>query len=127
MWTRPLLPLVFASLTAPAMAQPPLSGRPQLFEINPAHSLVGLSVRFMGLSKVRGAFASFAGSILYFADQPERSSVSAIILTRSINNQRDRPRSPLTQPRLLRRREIPLHHVSQHGRPAYTLRIPGGR
>lgn len=98
MWTRPLLlsvasVLLVAFHQAPAMAQLASSPLPQRFEINPAHSQVGFSVRFMGLSNVRGAFATLEGSILYFADQPERSSVSVVILARSINtNTADRDR-----------------------------------
>ena len=85
--------LLIAFRTAPGMAQLAGSPLPQRFEINPAHSQVSFSVRFMGLSNVRGAFATFEGSILYFADQPELSSVSVVILARSINtNAADRDR-----------------------------------
>ena len=98
MWIRPLLRsalsvLLVALQRAPAMGQLPSAGLPQRFEINPAHSQVGFSVRFMGLSHVRGAFATLEGSILYFAAEPERSSVSVVILARSINtNAADRDR-----------------------------------
>ena len=63
-------------------APPPL---PQHFEVDAAHSLLGFSVGFMGLSQVRGAFATFAGTIMYAPDAPQRSSASLIILAKSIN------------------------------------------
>ena len=86
--------LVSASAQQPS-ALPPL---PQHFEIDDAHSMMGFSAGFMGLSTVRGAFATFGGTIMYVPDAIQRSSVSAIILTRSIstnNATRDRHlRSP---------------------------------
>jgi polyisoprenoid-binding protein YceI len=94
MWTRVFLRslLLVSVWPAPAAGQRPAS-LPQRFEIDRAHSLVGFSVRFMGVSRVRGAFGAFGGSILYFADRPERSTVNVIILTRSINtNTADRDR-----------------------------------
>jgi len=58
---------------------------PQHFEIDPPHSMLGFSVGFMGLSQVRGAFATFGGTIMYAPDAPQRSSASLIILAKSIN------------------------------------------
>jgi polyisoprenoid-binding protein YceI len=60
---------------------------PQHFEIDAAHSMMGFSVGFMGLSKVRGAFATYAGTIMYAPspDAPQRSSASIIILAKSIS------------------------------------------
>jgi polyisoprenoid-binding protein YceI len=59
--------------------------------IDPAHSEVGFSVRHMMVSKVRGKFARFEGSIVT-ADDPARSTATATIDMSSIstgNDQRD--------------------------------------
>jgi polyisoprenoid-binding protein YceI len=74
--------LAGALTSAGGQQLPPL---PQQFEIDAAHSIMGFSAGFMGLSKVRGAFATFGGTIMYVPTAIERSSVSAIILTRSIS------------------------------------------
>src|SRR6185503_16704306 len=58
---------------------------PQTFDFDVSHSSVGFSVRFMGLSTVRGAFSEFAGTLVYDADRPERSTVSTVIRATSIN------------------------------------------
>jgi polyisoprenoid-binding protein YceI len=91
MRTRALLPslILIAGLGRGARAQVPTAGAPpglpQRFAIDPPHSSIGFSVRFMGLSTVRGAFARFGGDILYVPNRPDRWSVSAIILASSIN------------------------------------------
>ena len=74
-------------LAAPAIshAQVGRAGLPQHFEIDAAHSMMGFSVRFMGLSNVRGAFGTYAGTIMYEPSAPERSSVSVVILTKSLS------------------------------------------
>lgn len=61
------------------------------WNIDPAHSEVGFSVRHLGLSKVRGRFNSFAGT-LNIADDRLTSSVEAAIDLASVdtnNAQRD--------------------------------------
>jgi polyisoprenoid-binding protein YceI len=63
-----------------SVAQPP-----QTFDFDVSHSSVGFSVRFMGLSTVRGAFADFSGTLVYDAAKPERSSVTTVIRPASIN------------------------------------------
>jgi polyisoprenoid-binding protein YceI len=70
-----------------------LLGGLELFQIDPAHSPIEFSVAFMGLSKVRGAFADFAGAIALDRADLTRSSVTVVIRTRSLttfNAQRDR-------------------------------------
>jgi polyisoprenoid-binding protein YceI len=49
------------------------------------HSAVEFSVRFMGLSTVRGAFASFGGTLMYDSVDVARSTISVVIQTASIN------------------------------------------
>ena len=54
------------------------------YAIDPSHSNVGFSVRHLGLSKVRGRFTSFSGTI-EIADEPTASSVAVEIESGSID------------------------------------------
>src|SRR5918994_6378841 len=70
---------------------------PQRFRVDASHSNVGFSVRFMGLSTVRGAFSRVAGTVMYVEGRPEKSSVSVVIDAKSINsNSENRDRHPRT-------------------------------
>jgi len=73
------------TLAATSVAAQSATALPQHFEIDPPHSMLGFTVGFMGLSQVRGAFASFGGTVMYAPDAPQRSSASLIILAKSIN------------------------------------------
>lgn len=68
------------------------------YSIDRSHSSIEFAVRFMGLSKVKGRFARFSGTILYDAERPERSTVAVVVDPASIdtdNDTRDRHlRSP---------------------------------
>ena len=57
----------------------------QRFDIDWPHSAVEFSVRFMGLSTVRGAFSQFGGTIMYDTADARRSTVSVVIQAKSIN------------------------------------------
>jgi len=57
----------------------------QRFDIDWPHSAVEFSVRFMGLSTVRGAFSEFGGTVMYDSANARRSSVSVVIKAKSIN------------------------------------------
>lgn len=57
---------------------------PGTWTIDPAHSTVGFVVRHLMVSKVRGRFASFAGTITVPAD-PLRSSVDATVDVASVD------------------------------------------
>lgn len=60
------------------------------WNIDPVHSEVSFTVRHMGISKVKGRFTDFSGSIVT-ATQPEDSSVSAVVQVASVNtNNQDR-------------------------------------
>jgi polyisoprenoid-binding protein YceI len=52
--------------------------------IDPTHSEVHFTVRHMAISKVRGRFQDFSGTI-HIADQPEESSVEVTIQAASID------------------------------------------
>lgn len=54
------------------------------WEIDPSHSQVGFSVRHLGLSKVRGRFSRFTGTV-HIAEEPTASSVEATIDLASID------------------------------------------
>ncbi|HUF32651.1 MAG TPA: YceI family protein [Acidimicrobiales bacterium] len=57
---------------------------PGTFEIDPSHSEVGFTVRHLGLSKVRGRFGAFFGTVVV-ADDPTDSSVEAEIDLASVD------------------------------------------
>src|SRR5919199_1370797 len=68
-----------ASLTRP-------TGLPVVrLEVDWPHSAVEFTVRFMGLSTVHGAFASFTGTLMYDTVDVTRSTISVVIKTASIN------------------------------------------
>ena len=54
------------------------------WEIDPSHSEVGFTVRHLGLSKVRGRFNTFAGT-LTISDDLTASSVTASIELQSVD------------------------------------------
>jgi polyisoprenoid-binding protein YceI len=58
------------------------------WDIDPAHSTVGFSVRHMMVSKVRGYFREFSGEIVTAAN-PEESSVTATIDMDSIDTRQE--------------------------------------
>lgn len=58
----------------------------QRFDIERGHSSVEFSVRFMGLSTVRGAFTDYHGTIMYDPKNITNSSVSVVFETRRINS-----------------------------------------
>jgi polyisoprenoid-binding protein YceI len=64
----------FHNLTIPA---------PGTFDLDPAHTRIGFSARHMMVSRVRGHFADFTGSIT-IAEEPLDSSAEAVIKTASI-------------------------------------------
>ncbi len=58
--------------------------RPGTWQIDAVHSAVSFTVRHMMISKVRGQFTTFAGTIVTAAD-PTQSSVTATVELDSIN------------------------------------------
>ncbi len=98
------------TITNHAASTPESTGglTPGTWTVEPMHSEVGFSVRHLGLSKVRGRFNTFSGSVVVGADAAA-SSVSAVVDLASVdtnNEQRD--------DRLLQRRDpsadaVPVH------------------
>lgn len=67
------------------------------WEIDPSHSNVGFIVRHLVVSKVRGQFATFAGTITV-GRTPEQSSVSVTIDAASVNTRDERRDGHLRSP-----------------------------
>ena len=55
-----------------------------IWEIDPTHSSVEFTVRHLGLSKVRGSFREFAGT-LTIGDDPQSSAVNATVDLASVD------------------------------------------
>ncbi len=81
--------------TAPAFTVP--TG---VWEIDPAHSSVGFSVRHLMVAKVRGRFTAFAGTISAAPD-PANSTVQVEIDTASVDTREDTRDGHLKSPEFL--------------------------
>ena len=57
----------------------------QHYDIDWPHSAIEFMVRFMGLSKVRGAFGQFGGTLMYDTVDVTHSSISVVIDASSLN------------------------------------------
>lgn len=89
--------LVFAlafAASSGGQAPPPIQNIPsaridmvgaEIYSIDQAHSNVGFTIDFLGLTKVRGSFNDYAATILYDDAHPERSSATVIIDAASID------------------------------------------
>jgi polyisoprenoid-binding protein YceI len=73
---------------------------PGTFDLDPAHTTVGFTARHMMVSKVRGQFADFTGSIT-IAEDPMASSAEATIRTASIDTRHPDRDAHLTSPDFL--------------------------
>lgn len=88
-------PAAVSAAKAPKAAAPAkslLEGL-ELFQISTAHSPIEFSIAWMGLSKVRGVFVDFAGTIALDRADFTRSSLTLVIRTKSLttfNERRDR-------------------------------------
>jgi polyisoprenoid-binding protein YceI len=68
---------------APVEAPAPEWGRialvdAELFGVDTAHSYVGFTIGFLGLTKVRGTFKTYSAAILYDEKDPTRTSVTVV-------------------------------------------------
>jgi len=62
-------------------------------DIDTAHSEIGFSIRFMGLTNVHGRFKTFRGTVMYVEHDLPRSTVGVLIDVKSVdtgNDWRDR-------------------------------------
>ena len=91
-------PAIAAKSAKPAPPAKSLLEGLQLFAVGSAHSSVEFSVAWMGISRVRGAFSDYVGTLVLDRNDLARSSANILIRTRSLttfNERRDRDlRSP---------------------------------
>jgi polyisoprenoid-binding protein YceI len=84
-----LLPVCAAAAHRPTPPSPPparsLLEGVELYSVDAPHSQVSFIVPWMGISKVRGSFQDFLGSIAFDSLDLTRSSVTVIIQAKSIN------------------------------------------
>src|SRR5262245_22761352 len=57
----------------------------EIFGVDQAHSSIGFTIGFLGVTKVRGAFRSYAAAILFDEKEPTRSSATVVIDAGSID------------------------------------------
>jgi polyisoprenoid-binding protein YceI len=85
-----VLPFSALILGAPiAPGQSPTDLARMRYDADPQHSMVGFTIRMLGVVKVHGRFREYASTIVYDQDHPERSSVTAVIQTASIDTDMD--------------------------------------
>ena len=82
-----------AALSLGASRVPPFPTEPlidaEMFPFDGAHTEIGFSIRFMGLTNVRGRFNSFSGTIMYVEKDIARSTVTVSIQAKSIDTGSD--------------------------------------
>jgi polyisoprenoid-binding protein YceI len=79
-----LVPVVCRAATDPP-GKIDLFGGAEIFRIDTSHSYLGFTIRFLGMSNVRGIFRDYGATILYDDDHPERTSVTLVIDPASID------------------------------------------
>ena len=85
--------LLASALTLTGLAE----AKPVTYDIDPVHSNVQFTIRHF-FSKVTGRFAKFGGQVVYDADAPAASSVSAEIDANSITTMNERRDGHLKSP-----------------------------
>jgi polyisoprenoid-binding protein YceI len=68
------------------------------WQIDPAHSHVYFSVRHMMISKVRGSFGTFSGTVNFDEQNPTQSSVEIVLDATSIQTQDEKRDGHLKSP-----------------------------
>lgn len=82
---------IAALVGATALAPNPAEGQARRFVIDADHSVVGFEVPLAGgLTRVRGGFTEFEGTILYDPENPAASSVHVAIRANSVNTGKER-------------------------------------
>ncbi|MDA2932176.1 YceI family protein [Nitrospinae bacterium AH-259-F20] len=77
------------------------------YKIDPVHTFVGFAVRHLVISKVRGQFNEFSGTILYDEDDITKSSVAITIKAASIDTRHAKRDSDLRSPDFLDVKRFP--------------------
>ena len=77
------------------------------YKIDPVHTSVGFAVRHLIISKVRGRFNEFSGTIVYDEDDITKSSVAFTIKAASIDTRHAKRDSDLRSPDFLDVKRFP--------------------
>lgn len=100
---------VLSALTALVLvaAGAPEAWSADRYKIDPVHTSVGFAVRHLVISKVRGQFNEFSGTILYDEDDITRSSVAITIKAASIDTRHAKRDKHLRSPDFLDAEKFP--------------------
>ena len=88
-------------LLVPALAMAllvPASGRAATWELDPAHSTIGFSIRHMMISSVRGQFRTFTGKATGDPKTPDKAQIEASIDVGSIDTANEKRDGHLKSP-----------------------------
>lgn len=80
------------------MVTAPVWGAAETYTIDPVHSSVDFTVRYMMLSNVRGSFNTFEGNIVYDPEDITKSSVNVTIKVASIDTANEKRDEHLRNP-----------------------------
>ena len=80
--------VITAIMAAALLAGPALAADTYTFDLS--HSSIGFAVRHLGLSKVKGNFTDFSGSIIYDPADITKSSVKVLIKVASIDTDNEK-------------------------------------
>ncbi len=80
------------------MVAAPVLGAAETYTIDPVHSSVDFTVRYMMLSNVRGSFNTFEGTIVYDPEDITKSSVNVTIKVASIDTANEKRDEHLRNP-----------------------------
>jgi polyisoprenoid-binding protein YceI len=89
---RSLVPALAVALLVPA------SGRAATWELDPAHSTIGFSIRHMMISSVRGQFRTFTGKATGDPKTPDKAQIEASIDVASIDTANEKRDGHLKSP-----------------------------
>ncbi len=78
------------------------------YELDPAHSTIGFSIKHLLISRVQGRFTDVAGVILYDESDITKSSVDVAIKTGSINTQVEKRDAHLKSPDFFDAEKFPM-------------------
>ena len=81
--------LILSMVLSIARGQDPNINIDEFYPVEPSHSYVGFSVKYMGYAMVRGRFADFQGTIRYDENKIENTSVTFRVQTASIDTDQE--------------------------------------
>ncbi len=123
----PLILAIAAGLTSAGAVSAQNRPPPELLTLQPAHSSVQFTSRFMRVVRVPGLFHRVHATIAYDTADVTRSVVAAVIETGSLDTDNEARDAHSEVSRLPRRRALPHDHVPQpkHRKTAGRLRSTG--